>query len=165
MTLTQNVSSLFAQSMAGRNALLSFLLLLRLAQCALPPTPTCQPGDRNCVPPSPASAVVTGIYPIEVTSSLPEKSYSKNPFGALTTYTVQLAADSQAYGTCTNPSSITFNQNGLAESCTSGAASTAQGLYAYPQYMLVSAQGTILSVNSTTEPPLPANASFTVRHR
>lgn len=142
-----------------------FILFIGCAFGAGPiPSPTCPPGVKNCVPPSPPSAAVVGDYPIEVTSSLPKDTWKKEPFGAATLYTVRLAADSAACGTCTLPASIEVDQYGRVTSCTPTPPSPAQGLYTFPSNLLVSSEGLVLSVSNNTDPPLPANASFTVRN-
>lgn len=136
-----------------RHQLLALLFLLRLASCALvsPLPSTCTPGDVNCVPPSPSSAVVTGTYPIEVTSSLRGTNWKKNPFGAPTTYDVQLAADSAACGTCTDPASIDIDPYGRVIGCTSGTPSPAAGTYYLPQNLVVTDQGTVASVQDALD--------------
>ena len=134
----------------------SWLLILALlvkAFAAGPiPSPTCPPGVKNCVPPSPPSATVTGEYPIEVTALLPKETWKKEPFGAPSAYTVSMAADSGASGTCNNPSSITFDVYGRAQTCISASPSPAAGLYNYPTNLLVSAEGTVQSVQNNASP-------------
>ena len=134
----------------------SWLLILALlvkAFAAGPiPSLTCPPGVKNCVPPSPPSATVTGEYPIEVTASLPKETWKKEPFGAPSAYTVSMAADSGASGTCNNPSSITFDVYGRAQTCISASPSPAAGLYNYPTNLLVSAEGTVQSVQNNASP-------------
>lgn len=130
----------------------SFLLLLFGFGLCLAPSPSCPPGVKNCVPPSPASATVVGEYPIEVTNSLPKDDWKKHPFGAATVYEVSLAADSAACGICNSPSSITVDQHGLVTSCTSTPPSPAAGFYSYPSNLLVSSEGLVESVDNSTSP-------------
>jgi len=129
-----------------------FLLLLLGCCLCVAPSPSCPPGVKNCVPPSPASATVVGEYPIEVTSSLPKDTWKKHPFGAATVYEVSLAADSAACGICNSPSSITVDQHGLVTSCTSTPPSPAAGFYRYPSNLLVSSEGMVESVDNDTSP-------------
>lgn len=129
-----------------------FLLLLLGCCLCVAPSPSCPPGVKNCVPPSPASATVVGEYPIEVTSSLAKDTWKKHPFGAATVYEVSLAADSAACGTCSSPSSITVDQHGLVTSCTSTPPSPAAGFYGFPSNLLVSSEGLVQSVDNSTSP-------------
>lgn len=117
------------------------------------PSPTCPPGIKNCVPPSPPSASVSGEYPIEVTSALPKETWKKDPFGAPVNYVVSLAADKTPV-TCTSPASITSDEHGLVTSCTSTPPSPAAGFYSYPSNLLVSSEGLVESVENSTTPPL-----------
>lgn len=129
-----------------------FLLLLFGCGLCVVPSPSCPPGVKNCVPPSPASATVVGEYPIQVTSSLPQDAWKKEPFGAATVYEVKLAADNPACGICSSPSSITVDQHGLVTSCTSTPPSPAAGFYSFPSNLLVSSEGLVESVDSNTSP-------------
>lgn len=130
----------------------SFFLLLLLSAVFCIPSPSCPPGVKDCVPPSPSSATVVGEYPIKVTSSLPRDTWKKEPFGAATVYEVSLAADSAACGTCDNPSSITVDQHGLVTSCTPAPPSPAAGFYSFPSNLLVSTEGLVASVDSNASP-------------
>lgn len=139
-----------------------FIIFLGCTFAAGPvPSPTCPPGVRNCVPPSPSSASISGEYPIEVDASL-GKDWKKEPFGAPTNYVVSLASDKTPV-TCTEPASITTDEHGLVTSCTSTPPSPAAGFYSYPSNLLVTNEGLVGSVQNNTEPPLPTNATFSVR--